>query len=57
MVNDGSKDGTLARLIEAFELQPVKRALPHRVDHQSVLGLYGTPRLPGLLVVDKKNGG
>jgi cellulose synthase/poly-beta-1,6-N-acetylglucosamine synthase-like glycosyltransferase len=57
VVNDGSKDGTLARLIEAFELQPVKRALPHRVDHQSVLGLYGTPRLPGLLVVDKKNGG
>jgi cellulose synthase/poly-beta-1,6-N-acetylglucosamine synthase-like glycosyltransferase len=57
VVNDGSKDNTLARLIEAFELQPVRRALPHRVDHQPVLGLYGTPRLPGLLVVDKKNGG
>jgi glycosyltransferase involved in cell wall biosynthesis len=57
VVNDGSKDNTLARLIEAFELQPARRALPHRVDHQPVLGLYGTPRLPGLLVVDKKNGG
>ncbi len=57
VVNDGSKDGTLARLIEAFALLPLSRALPRRVDYQRVRGIYGSPRLPGLLVVDKENGG
>jgi cellulose synthase/poly-beta-1,6-N-acetylglucosamine synthase-like glycosyltransferase len=57
VVNDGSKDRTLERLIEAFELKPALRALPRRVAYKPVRGLYGNPRLPGLLVVDKENGG
>ncbi len=57
VVNDGSKDRTLERLIEAFGLEPVERAMPRRVDYKPVRGIYGTPRLPGLLVVDKENGG
>lgn len=57
VVNDGSKDATLQRLIEAFELVPVERALPRRVAYRPVRGVFGTPRLPNLLVVDKDNGG
>ncbi|WAC20877.1 glycosyltransferase [Luteolibacter sp. SL250] len=57
VVNDGSKDGTLQRLIEAFELSPLPKALPRRVGYKPVRGIYGTPRLPGLIVIDKENGG
>ncbi len=57
VVNDGSKDQTLARLIDAFALQPVHRALPGRTDYQPVRGIYACAAVPNLLVVDKQNGG
>lgn len=57
VVNDGSKDRTLDCLIEAFGLRPVKRAIPRRVGYQPVRGIYATPDLPNLLVIDKQNGG
>ncbi len=57
VINDGSKDETLQRLIVAFDLKLIQKALPRRVDYKPVRGVYGTPRLPGLLVVDKENGG
>lgn len=57
VVNDGSKDATLARLIEAFDLKPVHRAAPGRTSYQPIRGIYATPAIPGLLVVDKHNGG
>jgi cellulose synthase/poly-beta-1,6-N-acetylglucosamine synthase-like glycosyltransferase len=57
VVNDGSKDGTLARLIEAFALEPVHRAAPGRTAYQPIRGIYACSSLPNLLVVDKHNGG
>jgi glycosyltransferase involved in cell wall biosynthesis len=57
VVNDGSKDNTLGSLIEAFNLQPVKRAVPRRVAYEAVRGIYDCNDLPNLLVVDKDNGG
>lgn len=57
VVNDGSKDRTLAVLIEALGLQKIERVWHPEVAHREILGLYGTPRLPRLLVVDKVNGG
>ncbi|MDP1589424.1 MAG: glycosyltransferase [Prosthecobacter sp.] len=57
IVNDGSKDQTLERLIAAFNLRPVKRAIPHRLSYQQVLGVYACHDLPNLVVVDKANGG
>lgn len=57
VVNDGSSDATLERLVEEFELVPVERPTPPYVPHKPVRGLYvPTGRLP-LLVVDKENGG
>ena len=56
-VNDGSKDDTLSSLVEAFDLEPIERAYEREVVHAPIRGLYGSPRHPNLLVVDKENGG
>jgi len=57
VVNDGSGDGTLARLVEVFELRridrPYKRSLPTR----EVRGVYGSLVHPNLRVIDKVKGG
>lgn len=57
VINDGSKDGTLARVIDHFGLERVERFHDERTVHQPIRGLYATERLPRLLVVDKENGG
>jgi cellulose synthase/poly-beta-1,6-N-acetylglucosamine synthase-like glycosyltransferase len=57
VVNDGSTDGTLARLVEAYGLRPYevfhRRVLPT----EEVRAVYRSGRDPRLLVVDKANGG
>lgn len=57
LVNDGSKDQTLQRLIEAFALEPVGRYVDSSVSHAPIRGFYANPDLPRLLVIDKENGG
>ena len=57
VVNDGSKDGTLQALIDAFELKPVKRHYEIAAPCATIRGLYGAKTQPRLLVVDKENGG
>ncbi|WP_344705936.1 glycosyltransferase [Sphingomonas swuensis] len=57
VINDGSKDGTLQRLIDHFDVHPIDRYYDRTVGHQPIRGLYANPRLPRLLVVDKENGG
>ncbi|NDF01523.1 MAG: glycosyltransferase family 2 protein [Verrucomicrobia bacterium] len=57
VINDGSKDRTLAVLIEALGLQKIERVWHADVQHKEILGLYGSPRYPRLLLVDKVNGG
>lgn len=57
VINDGSKDGTLQRLIETFGLQPVDRAHDLVTPHEPIRGLYAASHLPQLLVIDKENGG
>ncbi len=57
VINDGSKDGTLARLIAEFELEPVDRLVDGGVDHAPIRSFYASPKLPRLLVLDKENGG
>lgn len=57
VINDGSKDGTLARLVSEFGLEQVDRFVDRSVEHAPIRGFYASPRLPRLLVVDKENGG
>ena len=57
VVNDGSKDATLQRLIDHYRLVPVERYHDLAVENQPIRGLYAAPDLPRLLVIDKVNGG
>ncbi|HSG94551.1 MAG TPA: glycosyltransferase family 2 protein, partial [Afifellaceae bacterium] len=57
VVNDGSSDRTLSVLKETFRLEPVERSYDRIAPHAEIRSIFGTPRLPRLLVVDKVNGG
>jgi cellulose synthase/poly-beta-1,6-N-acetylglucosamine synthase-like glycosyltransferase len=57
VVNDGSTDRTLALLQEAFDLVPAPLAYDSLIATRRVRGTYRSTRDPGLVVVDKENGG
>src|SRR6185312_3142400 len=57
VVNDGSPDATLKKLIDRFELISIHPIYRQQVPTKRVRGLYRSRRYPGLLVVDKENGG
>ena len=57
VVNDGSSDATLERLVQEFDLVPMPVVYRRRVDTRDVRGVYRSRREPNLLVVDKENGG
>ena len=57
VVNDGSTDGTIDRLREAFELVPVRHALRTRIPTAAVRGAFVSRIHPNLWVLDKENGG
>lgn len=57
VVNDGSKDHTLARLTEAFDLAPSARAATADLATKPIRDVYRSRNHPGLWVVDKVNGG
>ena len=57
LVNDGSTDGTMARLIAAYDLYQVPPAFMVSLPTQPVRAYYRSRRYSKLLVVDKENGG
>lgn len=57
VINDGSQDATMQKLIEAFELYPLNQAFRHRVATQQVKVVYCSAVQANLRVVDKANGG
>ena len=57
VVNDGSKDDTLAVLVREFGMQPFPEAYRVSIPVVPVRGLYRSPTFPQLRVVDKANGG
>ncbi|HEX9107786.1 MAG TPA: glycosyltransferase [Longimicrobiales bacterium] len=57
VVNDGSRDGTLARLREAFALEPAQRMPMAAVPTERIRGIYHSAAHPNLWVIDKENGG
>jgi cellulose synthase/poly-beta-1,6-N-acetylglucosamine synthase-like glycosyltransferase len=57
IVNDGSTDATLARLVERFDLYVAERGFDARVPSQPIRAVYESRRFPDLVVVDKQNGG
>ncbi len=57
VINDGSKDATLAELEREFGLRPFPEALRVQVPTQQVRTVYQSTRYPNLRVIDKVNGG
>lgn len=57
IVNDGSSDNTLNRLIEYFNLEKVDFLMSTKINTQQVRGIYKAKHIPKLTVVDKVNGG
>jgi cellulose synthase/poly-beta-1,6-N-acetylglucosamine synthase-like glycosyltransferase len=55
--NDGSQDATLRRMIDAFAMRRVDQPAPRRLAYAHVRGVYRSRTHPGLVVVDKDNGG
>ncbi|OFW04319.1 MAG: glycosyl transferase [Acidobacteria bacterium RIFCSPLOWO2_02_FULL_68_18] len=57
VVNDGSKDRTLAELTAAFGLIPAPAGYAQPLETQPVRGVYRSLANPDLVVIDKVNGG
>jgi cellulose synthase/poly-beta-1,6-N-acetylglucosamine synthase-like glycosyltransferase len=57
VVDDGSSDRTLERLIAAFKLAPTGLIQRLRLSTRPIRALYSSPECPNLLVVSKENGG
>jgi len=57
VVNDGSKDGTLERLTDAFNLQRANRVPTAELESEVVRQVFRSRRHPNLWVIDKENGG
>ncbi len=57
VVNDGSRDATLDRLIEAYQLHLVTRPYEEALSHAPVRATYASQFSNRLFVVDKENGG
>ncbi len=57
VVSDGSTDGTVARMVSAFDLRPVPRPTPPFLPHEPVRAVYEPRGRISLLLVDKENGG
>ncbi|HET6497188.1 MAG TPA: glycosyltransferase family 2 protein [Thermoleophilia bacterium] len=57
VVDDGSKDATLDRLIETFALTRVERPIRRTIPCAELRGVYSSPSVANLTVVSKANGG
>jgi cellulose synthase/poly-beta-1,6-N-acetylglucosamine synthase-like glycosyltransferase len=56
VVNDGSTDSTLARIVEAFDLRPSKSVFRRTLPTLPIRGIYRSAVQPKLVVIDKVNG-
>jgi cellulose synthase/poly-beta-1,6-N-acetylglucosamine synthase-like glycosyltransferase len=57
VVNDGSKDDTMERLRQAFELYEVPRTYGETIPTRPLRAVYRSRTRTRLLVIDKENGG
>ncbi|WP_034623209.1 glycosyltransferase [Cellulomonas sp. URHE0023] len=57
VVNDGSTDGTIAALVKAFDMVPVRQAVREGIATATIRVAYASRPHPNLLVLDKENAG
>ena len=57
VVNDGSRDGTLQKLVSYFGLERTDVFVHRYLATEEIRGVYASKACPDLLVIDKANGG
>ncbi|MFB3923612.1 MAG: glycosyltransferase family 2 protein [Terriglobia bacterium] len=57
VIDDGSTDESMERLISSFRLVKMDLIYRPRLATRAVKGFYMNPRIPNLLVISKENGG
>jgi cellulose synthase/poly-beta-1,6-N-acetylglucosamine synthase-like glycosyltransferase len=57
VVNDGSEDHTLQKIVDHFQLRRIDVEINKQVPSAEINGVYGSFSIPNLVVVDKVNGG
>lgn len=57
LINDGSRDRTLGRLVDAFDLRRSARSFDRVMPCQTIRGVYESSTYSNLVVIDKDNGG
>jgi cellulose synthase/poly-beta-1,6-N-acetylglucosamine synthase-like glycosyltransferase len=57
VVNDGSSDRTMERLIEHYDMKEIQKVIRKQVESKSIKKVYQSQVLPSLFLIDKDNGG
>ena len=57
VVNDGSSDDTLEKLVTYYNLQPIRKVVRRKLKTQNVRNYYEGHNKVNIIVVDKENGG
>src|SRR5262245_53430207 len=57
VINDGSKDKTFERMVEAFDMKEAYRMPLSAIPTAKIRGIYQSSRVPNLWLIDKENGG
>jgi cellulose synthase/poly-beta-1,6-N-acetylglucosamine synthase-like glycosyltransferase len=57
VVNDGSTDQTLKKMIEQYDMKEISRVVRKQVDTKPIKTIYQSSILSNLFLVDKENGG
>jgi cellulose synthase/poly-beta-1,6-N-acetylglucosamine synthase-like glycosyltransferase len=59
IVNDGSKDDTLVKIIEAYELEKVPYVIDYKIECREILDIYKSKKkaFNNLTIINKINGG
>lgn len=57
IINDGSKDQTIDKIINQFDMKKIEMPYRKKIDTKEIKGIYLSPRYKNMIVVDKENGG
>ncbi|WP_316572467.1 glycosyltransferase [Neobacillus sp. YIM B06451] len=57
VVNDGSKDQTLKKMIDHYEMKEISKVIRKQLDSKPIRKTYQSSLLPNLYMIDKENGG
>jgi len=57
VINDGSEDGTLQKLIDEYDLKARARVYQRQISTKQIYAIYESAQYPNLVVVDKEHAG